>query len=156
MNNTRLRLAALPLAEKCAIECYWLECDGMSNLIHFYLDRAGLPVSHHRGIAQVEDSYPVNHDWLCLGPWTIDYRLRSWYPEEPRHRVPNGIFRAREYPVTYRTAKLLGVIPAPVIPVLEAYHPAPDWSLTAAALKTRWQGKKVAPELLETLLAEQK
>ena len=136
MNNTALRKVALPLAEKVAVECYWLECDGMSNLIHFYLDKAGLPVSHHRGHVQLEGAYPVNHDWLLLGPWTIDYRLRSWYPREPIIRVPNGIFRAREYPVTYSTVKLLGVLPADLIPARKPIILPPyDWALTADALK---------------------
>jgi hypothetical protein len=51
MNNIRLRLTALPLAEKVALECYWLECDGMSNVIHYYLDKgeaSRLASSRHR------------------------------------------------------------------------------------------------------------
>lgn len=154
MNNTRLRQAALPLAEKCAVECYWLECDGMSNLIHFYLDKAGLPVSHHRGVVQLEGSYPTTHDWLLLGPWTIDYRLRIWYPEEPHLRVPSGIFRAREYPITYSTLKLLGVIHADLVRELEKYHPTPDWQPIAHALKARWEGKEISEETIESLYNE--
>jgi hypothetical protein len=155
MNNTQLRKIALPIAGKCAEECYWLECDGMSNLIHYYLDKAGLSVSHHRGFAQLEGAYPVSHDWLQLGCWTIDYRLRSWYPREPRERVPNGIFRAREYPVAYVTHKLLGVILLPeFIAELEAYHPTPDWALTAEALRAQWEGKDVSIETLKTMASE--
>src|ERR1700688_4941778 len=100
MNNTNLRRIALPIAEKCAMECFWLEGDGMCNLIHIYLDRAGLPVTHHSGTVQLKGSYPVTHDWLKLGPWTIDYRLRIWYPDAPKPMVPNGIFLSKNFTVT--------------------------------------------------------
>jgi hypothetical protein len=126
----------------------------MSNLIHFYLNKAGLPVSHHRGIVQLEESYPTTHDWLLLGPWTIDYRLRIWYPGEPKDRVPSGIFRAREYPVTYSTTKLVGVISPNLVAELEAYHPTPDWRPIADALKARWEGKEISEETMETLWNE--
>jgi hypothetical protein len=141
MNNTNLRKTALPIAERCAMECFWLECDGMSNLIHIYLDRASLPVTHHRGMTQLTGSYPVSHDWLKLGPWTIDYRLRIWYPEEPKIKVPNGIFLARNFSMTYFSTELLPLLPLTVITELEKSHPAPDWSIFAKVRRDLFEGK---------------
>jgi hypothetical protein len=113
----------------------------MSNLIHIYLDRVGLPITHHRGTAQPLGSYPVDHDWLKLGPWTIDYRLRIWYPDAPKATVPNGIFRANDFKVTYYSEEFPPLLPLTVIPQLERSRPAPDWSIYAKVYQNRFEGK---------------
>jgi hypothetical protein len=137
------------------VECYWLECDGMSNVIHYYLEKAKLPVVHLRGTVQLHGSYPVSHDWLTLGCWTIDYWLRIWYPRIPKDKVPNRIFRASDFKVTYTSQKLVTVIGAPhVIEFLEQPRPAPDWSAFAEAFRLNFEGEKASPDLKERLQAE--
>ena len=141
MNNTKLRLKALPITDRIAQENSWLECDGMSNVMHYYLDQEKLPVTHHRGIVFPADTYPVDHDWLQLESWIIDYRLRIWYPDEPKDKIPNGIFHNSDWPnIGYTTYQLLGVLPHFVIEELEKVRPAPDWTAFARSLRNRYLG----------------
>jgi hypothetical protein len=156
MNNTTLRRIALPLADKVAIECHWLDNDGMSNVIHYYLDQAKLPVSHHRGTAQLQGSYPFTQDRLKLGCWTIDYRLRVYYPRHAKAKVPNGIFKAPDFKVTYTTRELLTVVPAFMVRALEEPRPAPVWSAFAEVYRLWYDGKEVPSDLVERIEAEMK
>jgi len=90
MNNSTLKKIALPIVEKVAADCPWLDSDGLSNIMHAYLDRHQLPMVHHRGVIQPRGFYSVGHDWLTLGCWTIDYHSYVLYPweEVPRGNVP--------------------------------------------------------------------
>jgi hypothetical protein len=37
MNNSTLKKIALPIVEKVAADCPWLDSDGLSNIMHAYL-----------------------------------------------------------------------------------------------------------------------
>jgi hypothetical protein len=157
--NTQLRDQALPITDRVAQANPWLECDGLSNVLQYYLDQEeALPVTHHRGIVFPGWAYPVNHDWISLGSWIVDYRLRIWYPDEPEEKIPHGIFDGNEFPdITYTTYQLLGVLPKFVIEELEKPRPIPQWTTFARSLKNRYLGipttREDAEELLKTLNA---
>jgi hypothetical protein len=49
--------------------------------------------------------------------------------------VPNGIFLAKNFAVTYSSTKLMPLLPLTDIPDLERSRPAPDWSILAKVYK---------------------
>lgn len=88
-----------------------LECDGMTNVLHFFLSQAGITHSVFHG--QVEDTQThesmAPHMWITLetveGPVIVDYRARMWLGE--RKTVPHGVFSLSAYPhIRYRGRRI--------------------------------------------------
>jgi hypothetical protein len=84
-----------------------LECDGLTNVLHFYLTQAGIRHRVLEGrveLTQGQDAITW-HRWISVGtqegPGLVDYRARMWLG---RHEyVPHGAFLEGAYPgVTYQ------------------------------------------------------
>lgn len=98
-----------------------LECDGMTNVLHFFLSQAGMAHTVFQG--QVEDGETgerfAPHWWIELetqeGPMVVDYRARMWLGE--RDSVPHGVFSLASYPhIRYQGDKItLPLLPEAVI-----------------------------------------
>ncbi len=80
-----------------------LECDGMTNVLHYYLTQAGIDHAVYQGYV-IEDG-PAGegitwHMWVTAqtqeGPAIIDYRAQMWLGE--REAVPRGVFLPEHYP----------------------------------------------------------
>jgi hypothetical protein len=76
-----------------------LECDGLTRVLHWVLQRAGVPHEIYFGEAFVyhpEDEHGDGnlvrpHWWIQCGDYIIDYRLGMWCDEEAK--APKGIFK---------------------------------------------------------------
>lgn len=79
-----------------------LECDGLTKVFHFYLDRAQIEHRVMQGsVENVQSGDSITwHRWITLqtqqGPAIIDYRARMWLGE--RADVPHGVFLAEHFP----------------------------------------------------------
>ena len=88
-----------------------LECDGLTNVFHFFLTQAGIAHAVFHG--QVEDRETgegfAPHRWIRLetkeGPMVVDYRARMWLGE--RESIPHGVFSLSDYPhIRYQGRKI--------------------------------------------------
>ena len=79
-----------------------LECDGLTNVLHFYLARAQIGHRVMQGYVEgAEGGDGITwHRWIAIqtksGPAIVDYRARMWLEE--RADVPHGVFLEEEYP----------------------------------------------------------
>lgn len=80
----------------------WLECDGLSQVLHKVLSDAGVAHSFcvgrvvYRTESGVERLVKV-HCWLEIveSALIVDYRLRMWLDSQPD--VPHGVFNPADY-----------------------------------------------------------
>jgi hypothetical protein len=102
-----------------------LECDGMTNVLHFYL--AQEEIEHTPMQGSIEDTRTQKdkmspHRWIELetkeGKVIIDYRARMWLGQ--REEVPHGVFLPASYQhITYTGSSIsLPELPEPVIKFL--------------------------------------
>ena len=82
-------------------DAYRLECDGMTNVLHYFLNEAKIAHQTYTGrLVDAESGGDIVHFWIETdaqeGHTTIDYRARMWIGNE--ERVPHGVFLADRYP----------------------------------------------------------
>jgi len=88
-----------------------LECDGMTNVEHYYLALAGIVHTVYEGYVLDDSGEDPEadgitwHRWIQFqaqeGPAVIDYRARMWLGQ--RESVPHGVFREASFPhIHYR------------------------------------------------------
>lgn len=84
-----------------------LECDGLTRVAHYELQRAKIPhltwsgpvaFTSRVGDATVVECVPV-HWWITLNGTghVVDYRLRMWFGGD----APHGVFPPGDHPVVY-------------------------------------------------------
>jgi len=74
----------------------WLECNGMSRLIHWKLAKENIP--HRFMVGRIASPYGYDgiHFWIQLMDGrVVDYRLRMWLGDRPD--VPKGVFAPEEH-----------------------------------------------------------
>jgi hypothetical protein len=140
MNNTQLRILVQKISEPFIRTYPWLESDGASFLLAHHLSKAGLPVTHLTGQVSVINAYQVGHDWLKLGPYTIDFKLKLWFPDEPN--IPFGVFLSKEFAnVIYSAGRIItAYLSAEDLARLAIPRPIPAYSMLALVLKAQATG----------------
>ncbi|WP_197477060.1 hypothetical protein [Paenibacillus glucanolyticus] len=80
------------------LDCCNLECDGMTRIISYILNRSGV---NHRAMAgsirdRVTNKIIQPHLWIVIEDETnIDYRAKMWLGD--REDIPHGVFEPREW-----------------------------------------------------------
>src|SRR6266702_8249678 len=78
------------------------ECDGMTNILHFFLNEAGIAHKVYQGNIKnrVSGAAFEWHMWIELetkqGRAIIDYRARQWLGT--MGNTPHGVFLKHDYP----------------------------------------------------------
>ena len=94
-----------------------LECDGLTNVLHFYLTRA--QIGHRVMEGRVENAQGKEgipwHRWIAVqakvGPVVVDYRARMWLGA--RANVPHGVFLASSNPYMCYQGREIEPLPLP-------------------------------------------
>jgi hypothetical protein len=74
-----------------------LECDGLTRVLSYLLDRNGVAHRVMQGSVSVGKKTFDPHFWIeLLDGHVIDYRARMWFGNKPS--VPHGIFRMKDFP----------------------------------------------------------
>ena len=99
-----------------------VECDGMTNILHYVLSHAGIAHEVYTGYVEYGPVGISWHMWLKIacreGIALVDYRARMWLGDDAR--VPHGVF----LPVHFDEVQYVGevtsldVLPLPIIKFL--------------------------------------
>lgn len=75
------------------------ECDGMTQICHTLLYRAGIPHQTKIGVCRYNGNLLPLHFWIDLSEqlqgWRIDYRLQMWFGK--LGHIPHGIFLPKDF-----------------------------------------------------------
>lgn len=78
-----------------------LECDGLTRVIHYILNKEGIAHDVYLGAvidAKTEEGFSP-HFWIVLSDGRIiDYRARMWLGNKTH--IANGIFKPEKFPLT--------------------------------------------------------
>ena len=83
-----------------------LECDGLTRVIHYILDRNKIKHKVFLGSISLGDKNMDPHYWIELSDKRIvDYRARMWLGN--KKEAPHGVFKLKDHPDVKYSGKII-------------------------------------------------